>query len=416
MAPDGLPRLPVGSLSEVRVEFRAPATRKSTRFYAIWYGRPPARTAIPVGRDAGEGLPAWRCTNKTCHHPSHGLVRHDPRRAGAGAREPVLPVVVGYRLPGGAGFQQWRQHGDNALLVAHDDSGLSDGPTGIIVHAREDFFFGTQVSGIELLCQRLDDGLVMVAQAVAPIAGRANDSSMPGSPYLRACPTGQVLTGLRGRAGLNVDAVSIVCTEVNANQSTGVVSKGQTFEIGAPIWGPGGSDDAATCTGLLFLRGVDVSFDGVVRRLSVRCGTLAVQSLGNANAAVVRLHPTTRNQRIVFNDQSADTFSLSIVNRGRSITTGEAVVRLTFNRERVAITAPNGCSLQVLSPTVSRFSCGVGALTRGSRRLIAGFQLQPLQILAPMFSVGTVDVVDAAGVQAGGSSAVAVLFPNILWP
>lgn len=295
-------------------------------------------------------------------------------------------------------------------------------PTGIIVHARHDFFFGPQVSGIELLCQRLDDGLVMIAEDFAPLAGRVNDTSIPGSPYLRACPSGQVLTGLRGRAGLNVDAVSILCAEVNPEQSSGVVSKGQTFAIGTPIWGAGGSAATAACGGLLFLRGVDVSFDGVVRRLSVRCGPLAVQSLAVPTQNSIQLHPATRNQRIVFSDHSADAFSLSIVNRGRTIDSGEAFVRLSVNRDDVAVVVPAGCS-QRISGSTTVFTCPVPAVKRGARFLLSGFQLQPLHILAPVFGVGVgvvdvgvVDTVTSTGVSLGPSSLVRVLFPNILWP
>lgn len=291
-------------------------------------------------------------------------------------------------------------------------------PVGLIIHSRNDFFFGSQVSAVELICRQMDDALISIALTVAPLAGRTNDGGIPGSPYLRHCPTGQVLTGIEGRAGLNVDAITITCAEVNPNQLTGAVSKGQTFAIGTPIWGAGGADDSSSCGGQTFVRAVTVSFDDVLRRLNVRCGALAVTPLGAANLTAIRLHATTRNQRVVFSDNSADGFSLSVVNRGRSIAAGEASVRLRFSRASVAVTAPAGCTLQIVTASQSDVICNLPALVRGGRALISGLQVQPLQILAPMSQVGTVQALltnPAAGTTAAASP-ISVLFPNILWP
>lgn len=45
-----------------------------------------------------------------------------------------------------------------------------------------------------------------------------------GNPFTRDCGAGYVMSGLRGRAGLLVDAIGLLCTPVNSNGTLGVES------------------------------------------------------------------------------------------------------------------------------------------------------------------------------------------------
>jgi hypothetical protein len=63
-----------------------------------------------------------------------------------------------------------------------------------------------------------------------------------GIAFSRQCPSGQVLTGVRARIGLIIDALGIKCRPVNANGSLG----GEN-DIGTLAGGSGGVGSAGSC-------------------------------------------------------------------------------------------------------------------------------------------------------------------------
>lgn len=74
------------------------------------------------------------------------------------------------------------------------------------------------------------------AQALTLIGGTG------GTAFTRQCPQGQVLTGIRARAGLVIDALGIKCRPINANGSLG----GEN-EIGSLAGGSGGILSSGSC-------------------------------------------------------------------------------------------------------------------------------------------------------------------------
>ena len=66
--------------------------------------------------------------------------------------------------------------------------------------------------------------------------------STGGTAFTRQCPQGQVLTGIRTRAGLVIDALGIKCRPVNANGTLG----GEN-EIGSLAGGTGGILSSGSC-------------------------------------------------------------------------------------------------------------------------------------------------------------------------
>jgi hypothetical protein len=63
-----------------------------------------------------------------------------------------------------------------------------------------------------------------------------------GSAFTRSCGAGRVLTGLRFRAGLSLDAIGLLCRNVNADGSLGTESA-----IGTLAGGGGGTAGSASC-------------------------------------------------------------------------------------------------------------------------------------------------------------------------
>jgi hypothetical protein len=288
-------------------------------------------------------------------------------------------------------------------------------PVGIIIHARNDVFFGNQVSGIQLMCKGLNDGMGdRFQENGGGLAGNFNDGSVPGSPYMRHCPTGQLLAGLTGRAGVNVDAVTIICAEANPDLATGMVAKGQTFTIGSAIWGSGGTSDSSTCSGNTFVRSVRVEFDNVVHRMRVNCAPLSNTILNGTDLTIVSLWPAPRNQRVAFTDTTSDGFSLAFTNLGRDLLEGDVNLRILFDPTRLAITGPSNCQVVNVGGQFTRqMTCPSPAIPRGTRLLIPGFQLRPLVRSSSLATLGSVMVDFFSG---SIQSPIDVIFPTTLWP
>ena len=74
------------------------------------------------------------------------------------------------------------------------------------------------------------------AQALPPIGTDG------GTFFTRQCPAGQVLTGIRARAGAVIDALGIKCRPVNANGTLGAESN-----VGMLAGGTGGTERTGSC-------------------------------------------------------------------------------------------------------------------------------------------------------------------------
>jgi len=90
---------------------------------------------------------------------------------------------------------------------------------------------------------------LLVVLALRAIAAQNNGAealpligSSGGTAFTRQCPQGQVLTGIRTRAGLVIDALGVKCRPVNANGTLG----GEN-EIGSLAGGTGGILSSGSC-------------------------------------------------------------------------------------------------------------------------------------------------------------------------
>lgn len=63
-----------------------------------------------------------------------------------------------------------------------------------------------------------------------------------GTSFTRQCPAGQVLTGIRARAGVVIEALGISCRPINANGTLGTESS-----VGTMAGGAGGTDRSGSC-------------------------------------------------------------------------------------------------------------------------------------------------------------------------
>lgn len=63
-----------------------------------------------------------------------------------------------------------------------------------------------------------------------------------GAPFTRSCGAGKVLTGLRYRTGLSIDAIGLLCRQVGADGSLGTEST-----VGTMAGGGGGTSGSTSC-------------------------------------------------------------------------------------------------------------------------------------------------------------------------
>jgi hypothetical protein len=87
-----------------------------------------------------------------------------------------------------------------------------------------------------------------------------------GTSFTRSCGVGRVITGLRYRAGLVVDAIGLLCRTVNAD---GTLSSESS--IGSMAGGGGGTAGVARCAGPRVLTQLSLYYGSVVDGLSITC-------------------------------------------------------------------------------------------------------------------------------------------------
>jgi hypothetical protein len=89
-----------------------------------------------------------------------------------------------------------------------------------------------------------------------------------GTAFSRDCGAGRVLTGLRYRAGLSLDAIGLLCRPVNADGSLGSEST-----VGTMVGGGGGTFGAKSCPVGSVVTGAYIDYGTWVDGLSVMCGS-----------------------------------------------------------------------------------------------------------------------------------------------
>ena len=87
-----------------------------------------------------------------------------------------------------------------------------------------------------------------------------------GTAFSRSCGAGKVLTGLRSRGGLLVDAVGILCRPVLADGTLGPESV-----VGTLAGGGGGTSGVTSCDHGRVMFGVTILHGTYVNRIVVKC-------------------------------------------------------------------------------------------------------------------------------------------------
>lgn len=88
-----------------------------------------------------------------------------------------------------------------------------------------------------------------------------------GTAFSRSCGAGRVLTGLRYRAGLSLDAIGLLCRPVNADGSLG-----SETTVGTMAGGGGGTFGAKSCPVGSVAIGAFVDYGTWVDGFSIICG------------------------------------------------------------------------------------------------------------------------------------------------
>ena len=117
--------------------------------------------------------------------------------------------------------------------------------------------------------------LLAVACGVIPLSASSPDlpaqllpvyGGASGSAFTRSCGAGKVLTGLRFRASLLVDAVGLLCRPVNANGTLG-----SETTVGTLAGGSGGTSGTVSCGSGGVVTGAGIKHGSYVSHLSLRC-------------------------------------------------------------------------------------------------------------------------------------------------
>lgn len=141
-------------------------------------------------------------------------------------------------------------------------------------------------------CLNLVGGLVLISTAaVAQDFPRQELAVMGGSggtAFSRSCPVGSVLTGVRARVGLAIDAIGIKCRAVQANGSLGSESN-----VGTMVGGSGGSSFSGSCPVGSVIRSQMGTDDGVtiISYLTLGCyaWSASTRTVGSVQTKDIRV-------------------------------------------------------------------------------------------------------------------------------
>lgn len=89
-----------------------------------------------------------------------------------------------------------------------------------------------------------------------------------GDAFTRSCGDGRVLTGMRFRGGMFVDAIGIMCRPVLANGTLGPESTSGTL-----VGGSGGTSGSASCATGTVVTGASIYYGSIVDQVFLKCKT-----------------------------------------------------------------------------------------------------------------------------------------------
>lgn len=118
--------------------------------------------------------------------------------------------------------------------------------------------------------------LALLALMLAPDARGADQPAQTtpafggsgGSPFTLSCGSGYVLTGLRGRSGVWVDRIGVLCRPVRANGTLGA----ETIRSGE-VGGGGGDPKAVSCPSGQVVSGFKMRSGSFVDWIALYCST-----------------------------------------------------------------------------------------------------------------------------------------------
>ncbi len=149
--------------------------------------------------------------------------------------------------------------------------------------------FQGQYSGSRLLRMRAVCGTVSLVESTSTNPYRytitrsgaqaytTNRGTESGSTYSYQCPTGQVVTGIRGREGGNIDAFGYSCSALNINGSPGsyTVTHG-SGSSSAQYGGNGGDPFSFTCPSGQVANSVFGRYGSRIDAIGIRCTSVVV--------------------------------------------------------------------------------------------------------------------------------------------
>jgi hypothetical protein len=141
---------------------------------------------------------------------------------------------------------------------------------------------------------------LLIVAALTPTAMRAQLPAQQtsvaggsgGTAFTRDCGSGKVLTGLRGREGLQVDAIGVICAPVLSDGTLGPSSA-----IGTLTGGTGGQFKEARCANGSVISSLSVNYGTILNDVMVFCKVwnASTRQFGGSSAVAGELG-TTRTQ------------------------------------------------------------------------------------------------------------------------
>jgi hypothetical protein len=143
-----------------------------------------------------------------------------------------------------------------------------------------------------------------------------------GNAFTRSCGEGKVLTGLRFRAGLLVDAIGIMCRPVLANGTLGPESTSGTL-----VGGSGGGAGALSCPAGMVSAGALIRHGSFVDKVSLLCKTWNASSRAVSGSLQNSRETAGNSQALSTNDSEACEAPTQPVNgiRGRANSVVDAI-------------------------------------------------------------------------------------------
>ena len=268
-------------------------------------------------------LPAYAVdVNQLQYMPSITLTSQLPSGIGlGGSSAPPFPLSPTFGVtPGPATFGVCP---DNLLL------------TGVRVHFDETALFNTGgVTGLRMFCRFFSEigGTDTITTPTTQDIGSHSTQAR-----VVECPSGQAVTGIRGRSGTSLDAITIDCAVVSPNYSSAlasftgdaifgsglgvIVSAVQTVTRGSAVGdATGGFPFTFDCPAAQpFIRGIAATTGLHLGMIQAMCSQVLTQP-AHADAALPDFTVSTRGQeRVVTHGSTRDSFTVEVFNLGAAV-------------------------------------------------------------------------------------------------